>query len=74
MFTNVLDTFIHSFIQNKGTDMCNICLYITYLNPGTCIYHTPGPILRLCKYGIARPCIYFDVTSLALYKHSVQTR
>jgi hypothetical protein len=37
-------------------------------------YHTPVPILRLRKYGIARPSIYFDVTSLALYKHSVKTR
>jgi hypothetical protein len=36
-------------------------------------YHTPVPILRLRKYGIARPCIYFDVTSLALYKHNVKT-
>jgi hypothetical protein len=38
------------------------------------ILYTPVPILRLRKYGIARPCIYFDVTSLALYKHSVKTR
>jgi hypothetical protein len=39
-----------------------------------CVYHTPVPILRLRINGIARPCIYFDITSLPLYKHSVKTR
>jgi hypothetical protein len=29
------------------------------------IYHTHVSILRLRENGIARPCIYFDVTSLS---------
>jgi hypothetical protein len=45
--------------------VCTIVSYIKY-------YHTPVPILRFRKYGIARPCMYFDVTSLALYKHCVK--
>jgi hypothetical protein len=50
----------------------NIRMYTTYLRIG--LYHTPVSVLRLRKYGIARLCIYFDVTSLELYKHSVKTR
>jgi hypothetical protein len=41
--------------------------YWTYTHSISSIYHTIVPILRLRKNGIARPCIYIDVTSLALY-------
>jgi hypothetical protein len=36
------------------------------------VYHISVPILRLRKNGIARPCIYFDVTSFTLNKQSVK--
>jgi hypothetical protein len=57
------DVQYHIYGVAKLAPVCDKALY----------YHTPVPILRLRKYGIVRPCIYFDVTSLALYKHSVKT-
>jgi hypothetical protein len=56
--------------QNQHTYML---LKNVYMKFSFSIYHTPVPILRIRKYGIARPCIYFDVTSIALYKHSVKS-
>jgi hypothetical protein len=46
--------------------LCDQSQWINKWNSIKKPYHTPVPILRLRKYGIARPCIYFDVTSLAL--------
>jgi hypothetical protein len=53
-----------------------LCYCPEYLlcTKNTTVYHTHLPILRLRKNGIARLCMYFDVMSLALYKHSVKTR
>jgi hypothetical protein len=77
---------IHRFYEiSPQTDAWHLkILYVLWLILLLCLYHickkilyvylTPVPILRLRKYGIARPCIYFDVSSLALYKHSVKTR
>jgi hypothetical protein len=44
-----------------------------YIKKTTKIVLSPThmPILRLRKNGIARPCIYFDVTSLAFYTNIV---
>jgi hypothetical protein len=67
--SSIYINFVRLIVSKFAPPFGSLCFIDLYRN----IYHTPVPILRLCKYGIARPCIYFDVTSLALYKQRVKT-